>query len=149
MSLITHILNHSVTTHDMGGAVVKGISDEEGGAIVRTLREEYETHTSGDNPKPPDELQVIMTSKFNEITEDLAPDSLGNSLTYSTMSDDDNTTVDMLKNLTLKGTHFLDLMNYFEAEDDSEFNSYFNNQEVEDTPPTKVVDPWTQTMDMR
>jgi hypothetical protein len=132
----------------MGGANVKGLSDEQGGEIVRVLRQEYDTHTSGDNAASSDLLQTILTNKFKEVTEDLEENSLGDSLTCSATSDVDHT-IDMLNTLTLKGTHFLDLMNYFESDDPGEFNSYFDGEHGDTPTEPKVIDPWTQTMDMR
>jgi len=131
----------------MGGAVVKDISEEQGGVIAKTLREEYEQLMHGDQMRTSAELQQILTAKFNEITEDQETKSLGDSLTYSTVSDED--TASMLKTLTLRGTHFLDLMHYFESDENAEYNSNFEGLDGVDPPQPEVVDPWTQTMDMR
>lgn len=133
----------------MGGAVVKDISEEQGGIIAKTLREEYEHLTCGDHIKSSAELQRILTAKFNEIAEHQETNSLGDSLTYSAISEEDENTVNMLKTLTLKGTHFLDLMNYFESDENAEYNSNFEGLDGVEPPKPEVVDPWTQTMDMR
>ena len=123
------------------------LSDEQGGALVRSLRQEYDEQIARKPQEmPPDLLQEIMTNKFIKITEEFDADPLGDSLTYSIASDDD-ATIDMLKTLTLKGTHFLDLMNFFES--DQESNSYVDDADEEISSSSEVIDPWTQTMDMR
>ena len=127
------------------------LTGEQGGVLVRSLRQEYEDHTGGGggggdiNPVPPELLQEIMTTKYRKVTEEFDGDSLGDSLTYSIASEDDRT-IGMLKTLTLKGTHFLDLMNFFESEENTEDNFF---EDLEEPPSQKVVDPWTQTMDRR
>ena len=127
----------------MGGANVTGMSPEQGALLVRELREEYEQHTTGDNVLSSSDLQKLMTYKYNKITDNFNDEeSIDDSLTYSTVSADE--TSDMLKTLTLKGTHFLELMNFLESEGEP-------NVVVEDDmpPAAEVVDPWTKTMDMR
>lgn len=111
----------------MGGANVTALSELQGGTIVRSLREEYEEQTAGGREVPPDLLQELLTNKYRKVLNELdespvvLSEEFGGLSAHSTQLNDDKTE-NMLQTLTLKGTQFLEMMNFFDSEEAPDFS---------------------------